>query len=202
MNYFRALSRVKRSKISHRAVIGYLNRIYDSSIGGYTYLGNHCIVNQTHVGKYCSVATNVKIGMGKHPISYMSTSPLFYAKNNPFKLSLVHEDKFNECEKTIIGSDVWIGFGAMIKDGIKIGDGAIIGAGSMVTKDVLPYAVVAGVPAKIIKYRFSGEIIKNLLELKWWECDLSEIKKVIELFSGNVTMEKIQQIKNILQENS
>jgi acetyltransferase-like isoleucine patch superfamily enzyme len=199
MNNFRLFSRIKRSNISEDVVIGYFNKIYNSSIDRYTYLGNECIINECDIGRYCSIASNVKIGLGKHPVTYMSTSPLFYAKINPFKTRLVFENKFKECEKTVIGSDVWIGFGAIIKDGIIIENGAIIGAGAVVTKDVSSYSVVAGVPAKHIKYRFDSDIVKNLLDLRWWEYDLQQIRKVVELFSGDVTIEKIQKVKSILK---
>jgi len=201
VNYFKFFSKIKNSRISNNVVIGYLNRIYNSSIGDYTYVGNHCVINECKVGGYCSIASNVKIGMGRHPVSYISTSPLFYAKKNPFKVQMVSENKFKECEKTIIGSDVWIGINAIIKDGIEIEHGAIVGAGSVVTKDVPPYAVVAGTPAKIIKYRFEERIIKELFEINWWQYDLFEIKKAVELFSCDVTIEKVRHLKSVLGKN-
>lgn len=148
-----------------------------SKIGSYSYIGRYCIIQNTTIGKYCSIANDVFIGLGKHPTDLISTSPLFYRKRNTLKLQLVEKDfDFEEYANISIGNDVWIGTRAIIMDGLKIGTGAIIAANSVVTKDVPPYAIVAGVPAKIIKYRFQENKIDELLTSEWWNWSLKEIK--------------------------
>lgn len=148
-----------------------------SKIGSYSYIGRYCIIQNTTIGKYCSIANDVFIGLGKHPTDLISTSPLFYRKQNTLNLQLVEKDSaFEEYANISIGNDVWIGTRAIIMDGLIIGTGAIIAANSVVTKDVPPYAIVAGVPAKIIKYRFQEDKIEELLNSEWWNWSLKDIK--------------------------
>jgi len=123
-------------------------------------------ITNTSIGKFCSIAPKVRMGLGKHPINYISTSPLFYAPKNPLLFKICKSPKFDEFEPITIGNDVWIGVNVTIMDGIKVGDGAIIGANSVVTKDVEPFSIVGGVPAKEIKKRFETAIIEKLMELK------------------------------------
>lgn len=131
----------------------------DIKIGRGTYLRKDIFVDDgVEIGRYCSIANDVVIGPSNHPITNFSTHPISYDIDN-------FPDKN---VKTIIGNDVWIGTRAIIKRGIKIGNGAVIASGAIVTKDVEPYAVVAGVPAKIIKYRFDSETIQELQALEWW----------------------------------
>lgn len=150
--------------------------INNSTINMYSYIGKNSIVQNTNIGKFCSIANDVLIGLGKHPIEYFSTSPLFYRKNNPLNLKFVEKDfEFNEYEPVSIGNDVWIGARAIILDGITIEHGAIIAAGSVITKNVPAYAIVGGIPARIIKYRFSEETIKKNIETEWWNWDIEKI---------------------------
>ena len=143
--------------------------INNSEINSYTYLGKNCLVQNSSIGKFCSIANDVLIGLGNHPLDLFSTSPLFYRIHNPLKLELV-KDNFDVVEyKPIeIGNDVWIGTRSIIMDGVIIGHGAVIAANSVVTKNIPSYAVVGGVPAKVIKYRFDTEKIEELTSSKWW----------------------------------
>ncbi len=133
------------------------------------------------IGKFCSIAPNVNILLGgNHNMSAISTYPFWFY--HP-KLAV------NNCEHiqksgVEIGNDVWIGFGVTILSGVVIGHGAVIGAGSVVTKNVEPYAIVGGNPAKLIRKRFADETIKKLLESKWWELDIEKIKKLIPLIQA------------------
>lgn len=140
-----------------------------TNVGSYTYIGENCIIQNTSVGNYCSISRDVFCGLGAHPLKEFSTSPLFYRRTNTFGLEIVSEDtKFVEYKPITIGNDVWIGARVVIKDGVNIGNGAVVAAGTIVTKDVPPYAIVAGVPAQIIKYRQDEKNIVKLTDSEWW----------------------------------
>ena len=154
--------------------------INNCKISSFTYIGRNSLLQNTKIGKFCSIANDVFIGLGKHPSDHFSTSPIFYRIKNIFNIKIIEKDlDFIEYEQIEIGNDVWIGARAIIMDGIKIGDGAIVAANSVVTKDIPDYAVAAGVPAQIMKYRFSEEKIKKLVALRWWDWDINVIKKRI-----------------------
>lgn len=138
-----------------------------NKVGRFTYCDKTTFIGDrdTEIGSFTSIAAHVFIGPGEHPLDNLSTSPYFYAKPG-FKDLIEPVYYVKPC---IIGNDVWIGDMVFIKGGIKIGDGAVVAAGAVVTKDVPPYAIVGGVPAKIIKYRFDEQTIKDLLALKWWD---------------------------------
>ncbi len=154
--------------------------ILNSTINSYSYVGKNSIIQNTSIGSFCSIANDVFIGLGTHPTSLFSTSPLFYNSNNTFNIRLVDTDyAFDEYQPIKIGNDVWIGARAIVMDGVTIGDGAIVAAGAVVTKDIPNYAIVGGVPAKIIRYRFSAEKIEKLLKSQWWTSPLNNIKTQI-----------------------
>jgi acetyltransferase-like isoleucine patch superfamily enzyme len=133
-------------------------------LGDFSYIANHCTISYTEIGKYCSIGPNVKIAPGRHPSAiFVSTHPSFLKRN--FAANSGYAGNL----PVTIGNDVWIGANALIIDGVSIGDGAIIGANAVVTKDVSPYCIVGGVPAKVIRKRFADEQIAQLLEFKWWD---------------------------------
>ena len=149
-------------------------------VGSYTYFESGRIGSLASIGSYCSVAPDVSIGDGNHPTQFLTTHPLgfkcaamfnFDANVSKFKGGSNRPPSVISCPP-VIGSDVWIGGGVKILRGVKVGDGAIIGAGSIVNKDVPPFSVVAGTPARVIKYRFDDDAIQRLLELKWWDYDI------------------------------
>ena len=147
----------------------------------YSYIsGPGTVIENTHIGKFTSIALGNIIGLGEHPLSYISTHPFLYSK----KFCFIEKDLFrNDSSKvTKIGNDVWIGAGCIIKKGVKIGDGAVIGAGSVVTKNVDEYAIVAGSPARLIRYRFRESERNKLLKIKWWDWSEKKIKKAIDNF--------------------
>ncbi len=118
-------------------------------------------------------------------MSYKSTSPIFTEKKNATGYSWIKDTIAPPFKRVKIGNDVWIGYGALIVGGVTIGDGACIGAGAIVTKDVPPYAIVGGVPAKVLKYRFPEQIIAKLLDEKWWNKPDAILNKEINLFQKN-----------------
>lgn len=159
-----------------RNVLSKNSVIADSHLGYASYLGEGANLKRCHIGKYTSIGPYVYTIIGKHPTEFVSTHPVFFSKRMQVGFSYVNEQRFVEYEEAKydgysikIGNDVWIGAKAIIRDGVNIGDGAIIGAGALVLKDVPPYAVVGGVPAKVIRYRFEKDEIDFLLKLKWWD---------------------------------
>ncbi|MBC7388459.1 MAG: CatB-related O-acetyltransferase [Opitutaceae bacterium] len=152
----------------------------DSKIGDYAYVGFNCFISKSNIGRYCSIANNVSIGNGEHLIDNISTSGFFY--NDPY--TILTKDDCN------IGNDVWIGVDSIIRRGVTIGNGAIIGANSFVNKNVPDFAIVAGSPAKLIRYRFPEEKIEIIKEHSWWDLELDE-----------ATLE-IQKIKHLIEQTN
>ncbi|MCA0998664.1 CatB-related O-acetyltransferase [Alloyangia pacifica] len=182
-------ARISESRIFH-----------DFSIGSFSYISGGFFYH-THIGRYCSLSNGLHIGQGNHPTDWLSTHPFQY-QNLKFDVG----DGYNEREeyirdaatadnskvqkptKTKIGNDVWVSHGVFVKNGVSIGDGAILGARAVVTKDVPPYAIVVGNPARVVKLRFPEETIQRLLELRWWkyapwqirDVDFSSIDKAMD----------------------
>ncbi len=164
-------SEVSGSSFGANVRIGADATIISSSFGDHSYIGPRATVVHAAVGRYCSMASDIQIGSGSHPSrGYVSSHPIFYLARPSIGWSFVDQDRFTEFGTTSIGNDVWIGAKATVRDGVSIGDGAIIGAGAVVVKDVAPYSIVGGVPAKLLRMRFAEADIAFLLELRWWDC--------------------------------
>jgi acetyltransferase-like isoleucine patch superfamily enzyme len=136
--------------------------------GSYSYVSEHAEIGNLTVGRFCSIGPHFVCGYGEHPTNLISTSPVFYSTRGQCGISFTDKNSFDEQRHTNVGHDVWIGARVFIRDGMKIGNGALIAAGAVITADVPDYAVVGGVPGKIIRYRFSEEVVRQLLELEWW----------------------------------
>ena len=168
-----------------------LARLERASVGKCTYIGSMASAYDCKIGSFCSIARDVYIGGGIHPLTWVSTSPCFHVKNNATGVYYGNMT-FKWSKETIIGNDVWIGIRAVILPGVTIGDGAVIGAGSIVTKNVGPYEIWAGNPARIIRKRFDEETIVKLLEMKWWDWtddelnEIGECIKEIDNFTGKL----------------
>jgi len=161
------------SKIAN-TVFGKYNIVYNDVlmdscvIEDHTYIQKRTTIFNADIGKFCSIASGVSIGPGVHKTDGLSTHPVFYLYNVTLIKKFSDRDLFITSKRTTIGHDVWIGEKAIVLDGVTIGIGAIIAAGAVVTKDVAPYAIVGGVPAKQIKFRFKESEIDSLLKSEWW----------------------------------
>lgn len=188
-------ARVEYSQVSRNAKVWRKAKIFHSSIGAYSYVGPGSRVIYANIGKFCSISDAI-IGMGSHPLNYIATSSLFTEKCNGTGHSWVKKSCFDEFKTITIGNDVWIGTRAIIMGGVNIGNGAVVGAGAIVTHDVPPYAIVAGVPAKVIRYRFPQELIDKLEEAKWWDLPDDVLKEHINLFQKeDISLTDIEKFK-------
>lgn len=154
-------------------------------------------VDKLIIGSYCSIGSGVSFimaGNQGHRYDWISSFPFFYMSEiDAFQAS---KDGFQKAGDTIVGNDVWIGSEAMIMPGIKIGDGAVIGSRALVTKDVEPYSIVGGNPAKLIKKRFSDTTIEKLLEMSWWDWDENELADVVPVLCSNDIEQLYEYFKN------
>lgn len=151
-------------------------------IGRYSYCSYGCSLSNCEIGRYCSIAENVSCGLATHPIEWVSTSPAFHLCSGRSVSRDLARLRFDAgAPRTVIGNDVWIGKGVYLKAGITIGNGAVIGMGSVVTRDVPPYAIVAGNPARLIRMRFPDEVLEKLESSRWWELEPDVLKRYSEL---------------------
>ncbi len=167
-----------------------------SQLGYASYVANGSYIRHTKIGRYSCIGKNVRIIDVTHPArKFVSTHPLFFAKKTVVGPSYVKKQKFEEFIwnknnpqfSVLIGNDVWIGDGAMILGGNTIGNGAIVAAGAVVTKDVNPYEIVAGVPAKVIGHRFTEEQIDFLEKTQWWNHDEEWMMENADMFEDITT---------------
>jgi len=149
-----------------------------SSIGSYSYVGFNTLISRSTIGRYNSIASNVNIGHGEHPLDRISTNTLFIEPQNVYEVLTR--------DTCIIEHDVWIGVNSTIKRGVRIGTGSVIGANSFVNTDVPPFAIVAGSPARILRYRFDDSKIQRILLSEWWKHDLEQAKLIIAQLETNL----------------
>ncbi|MFN7015357.1 MAG: CatB-related O-acetyltransferase [Bacteroidia bacterium] len=183
-------SAVLNSELHPTAAIESGSSFINSKLGKHSFCGYDCEIVNTEIGNYVSIANNVIIGGAMHPMDWVSMSPVFYKGRDSVR------KKFSEFEraadkKTVIGSDVWIGNYALIKQGITVGTGSVLGMGSVLTKDVGPYEIWAGSPAKFIRKRFDNETIEILLKSEWWLLPDDELQKLAHTFNDIEAFKKL-----------
>lgn len=172
-------SRLRNVTFEDYNEIGIYNFIENSHFGSYSYTGQFCFIQNTILGKFVNIAAEVRIGPTNHPMERASLHHFTY-RGRMYGFDENDDAEFfkaRESRTTYIGHDTWMGHGAIILPGVKVGNGSVIGSGAIVTKDVPPYAIVVGVPAKIIRYRFSQDVIDKLEEIKWWDWDYEKLKE-------------------------
>ena len=180
------MSILKNSEVEQNVKIYPYAKVFQSKIGSCTYIGVSTKICRATIGRFCSIGQNCHVGIGNHPVHFVSTSPVFYSSRNQLHITFVDKDSYSQEEEyppVMIGNDVWIGNNVTIKGNIDIGDGAVIGNGAIVTKNIPPYAIYAGVPAKLIRFRFSEEIIEFLLKIKWLEKDELWLREHHKIFT-------------------
>lgn len=187
-------ARVEYSNVSRKARVWGKCKLFYSSIDDYSYIGQNARLIHAHVGKFCSLAGDGAYGMGTHSLNYISSSSIFTSKRNGTRIKWTETSSFDEYKEIRIGNDVWIGTRVLIMGGVKIGNGAVVAAGAVVTKDVPPYAIVGGVPAKIIKYRFPANVIKSLESSQWWLLDDQILKENIDLFQNPLENDNLNRL--------
>lgn len=184
-----AINNVTFGKYNHIHINSILN---DVKLGDFTYIANNCCIQGTKIGKYSCIGPNVQIGLGEHPSrQFISIHPVFYSTRAQVGVTFADKDYFEEQKNTIVGNDVWIGASAVISGGVNIGNGAIVASNAVVTKDIPAYAVVAGVPARIIRYRFKEDEIRTLQDLSWWDKDPAFLRDNYKLMHSVANMEEI-----------
>ncbi len=169
-----------KSRLGKKTMIRRHNEVYNINLGDYSYIsGPRSFVEDARIGKYCSIARQVIIGLSGHNYNWVTTSPIITSKSYGF---IADDVKEPQKAAPVIGNDVWIGMNTIVMRGVTIGDGAIIAAGSVVTKDIEPYSIVAGIPARHMRYRFTEDQIRELLRIQWWNWDEKQIREKAHLF--------------------
>lgn len=198
LNFKKSLKIGYLSHASKNSVFGHFNTLHNyvnfinSSINDYSYVADRTRIQYTSIGKYCSIGPDCRIGLGVHPVTeFISSHPVFYSNSKYTQNSFSDGVYFRENIEVVIHNDVWIGSNVIVLDGVTIADGAVIAAGSVVTKDVPPYAVVGGVPARIIKFRFNADEISRLLVTKWWDKDVEYLKSNYKKFHNIINVDSI-----------
>lgn len=176
------LSSIRSSHVHPTSKIESGTSFVVSSMDKHSFCGYDCDIYRATIGRFTSIANGVIIGGARHPMEWVGMSPVFYAGRDSIKAKF-SEHVLEPPPQTLIGHDVWVGRSAIILPGVKVGNGAVVGAGSVVTKDVPAYAIVAGNPARLIRYRFDTSVIEALSNIEWWnypETTLEELSKYIK----------------------
>ncbi len=168
---------ISESNINSNVQIYNNTSLWDVSVGSYSYISPLSVIGKTTIGRFCSIGSRFQCTVGNHPSNFISTSPVFFSSLKQCGITFSKNHYFNERQGIKIGNDVWVGSCVFIKDGTTIENGAIVAAGAVVVDDIPAFAIVGGVPAKLIRYRFSKKIREKLCDIKWWDWPEAELKK-------------------------
>lgn len=186
------LNTLIRTELGQECMIGSFSKMAYSSMGRMSYIGDYTTVINSQIGNFTSISWGVTIGPEEHDYTRVTNHSFLYSTKS---FQLVDKKQYSPFEKKcVIGHDVWIGCNSTILRGVSIGHGAVIGANSLVNKDVPPYAIVVGSPAKMIRFRFEDNIIEGLLKTKWWDLPLEIISQNAELFAKEPNLEVINKM--------
>ena len=176
--------RVGRSAFGDRCFLQRNCMVYDSTLGRYSYAGKNATIWHAEIGSFCSISWNVSIGGANHDYTRLTTHSFLYDRED-FDLMPEGEEGYDRfAEPCVIGHDVWIAANACVCRGVTVGTGAVVAAGAVVTRDVEPYTIVGGVPARPIKKRFSDDVIARLLASEWWELPAEVIRENYAIFNA------------------
>jgi len=174
--------RLHQATLEPRSIVYANCRLGHVQMGSYSYCIGPGVIDHTTIGRFCSIAAGLYCGTGEHPSDWVSTSPIFYSTGNQVGVSFADTNYSAEHKPITIGHDVWIGTRVFIRDGVAIGHGAILAAGAVVTADVEPYDIVGGVPARLIRRRFDPGIVRDLLQLEWWNWSEDTLRDAQPMF--------------------
>lgn len=176
-------ARVRDSRFGRYCEVGAGTRVAETSFGDYSYVAGGSDIIYAEIGRFCSIAAAVRINPGNHPLDRVALNHFTYRSA---AYGLGDDDAaffdWRRSHKVTLGHDVWIGHGAVILPGVTLGTGCAIGAGAVVTKDVPPFAIVVGVPGRVLRYRFPPEIVERLLALAWWDWPHERLGEALQDF--------------------
>ncbi|PTQ56810.1 MAG: Chloramphenicol acetyltransferase [Candidatus Carbobacillus altaicus] len=181
-------SQLIETKLGPFSEVGPYNTLEYVELGDYSYTGPYCIVQHARIGKFSNIAAMVRIGPTAHPVERPTLHHITY-RRRLYGVGEKDDEAFfswRRAQVATIGHDTWIGHGAIIMPGVTVGNGAVVGSGAIVTRDVAPYTVVVGVPARPLRMRFSEEIVEALERIRWWDWPHDRIRERIDDLAGNV----------------
>lgn len=171
------------SNLSDYTAVYQRTALTNVDLGSFSYVAEQSQLAGVRIGRFCSIGPGFLCGYGEHPTDLISTSPVFYSTRKQCGVTFAAEDGFQETRETSIGHDVWIGARVFVRDGVRIGNGALIAAGGVVVRDIPDYAIAGGVPAKVIRYRFDDNCIRELLGVEWWNWSEEKLRAAQPLFT-------------------
>lgn len=177
-------AKVKDTILGIWTAVGARTLIQETTFGDYSYASNDCDIIYSQIGKFCSLASHVRINPGNHPL-WRAALHHFTYRSRSYHLHAQDDREFFEWRRShpvVLGDDVWIGHGAILLPGVKVGTGAVVGAGAVVTKDVSPFTIVVGVPARTLRRRVSQKVERALMRICWWDWPHGKLAETLDDF--------------------